>query len=119
MAPKKTGADEPVLGHLSHGEISALVGVAPFDNESGKHTGHRTIKGGRSRVRTALYMATLSAIRHNPAIRAYYVQLKTRGKLEKVAIVACMRKLLQILNAMVRDQRSWTSATPRPSAIAA
>jgi transposase len=107
------------LGHLSHGEIAALVGVAPFDNDSGKYTGHRTIKGGRSQVRTALYMATLSAMRHNPAIRAYYAQLKTGGKLEKVAIVACMRKLLHFLNAMVRKQRAWVSPATQLWSIAA
>jgi transposase len=112
-------AQLPELGHLSRGEITALVGVAPFDNDSGKHTGHRTIKGGRSQVRTALYMATLSAIRYNPTIKTFYAQLKTRGKLEKVAIVACMRKLLHILNAMVRDQRSWVSPATQPLAIAA
>ena len=112
-------AQLPELGHLSHGEIAALVGVAPFDNDSGKHMGHRTIKGGRGQVRTALYMATLSAIRCNPIIRAYYAQLKTRGKLKKVVIVACMRKFLHILNAMVRDQRPWVSPATQPLAIAA
>ncbi len=112
-------AQLPELGQLSHGEIAALVGVAPFDNDSGKHTGHRSIKGGRSHVRTALYMATLSAIRYNPVLRAYYARLRARGKLEKVAIVACMRKFLHILNAMARDQRAWAQAGTQPLSIAA
>jgi transposase len=100
-------AQVPELGRLSHKEIASLVGVAPFDNDSGKYAGRRTIKGGRAGVRTVLYMATLSAIRHNPVIRNYHGQLRQRGKLAKVAIVACMRKLLHILNAMMRDHQPW------------
>jgi transposase len=85
-------AQVPELGCLSHKEIASLVGVAPFDNDSGRYAGGRAIDGGRAGVRTVLYMATLSAIRHNPVIRSYHSQLRQRGKIAKVAIVACMRK---------------------------
>jgi transposase len=100
-------AQVPELGRLGHKEIASLVGVAPFDNDSGRYAGRRTIQGGRAGVRTVLYMATLSAIRHNPVIRSYHRQLRQRGKLAKVAIVACMRKLLHILNAIMRNQQPW------------
>jgi transposase len=100
-------AELPELGAYSHKQIAALVGVAPYSKDSGRQQGKREIKGGRSDVRSTLYLATLSAIRYNPVIRAHYEQLVARGKLCKVAIVACMRKLLVILNAMVRDMRLW------------
>ena len=100
-------AELPELGSYSHKQIAALVGVAPFNRDSGRYQGKRQIKGGRSGVRTTLYLATLSATRYNPVIRAHYQQLVGRGKLPKVAIVACMRKLLVILNAMIRDLRPW------------
>jgi transposase len=100
-------AELPELGAYSHKQIAALVGVAPYSKDSGRHQGQRQIKGGRTTVRGTLYLGTLSAIRHNPVIRAHYQQLIARGKLCKVAIVACMRKLLVILNAMVRDMRLW------------
>lgn len=103
-------ADLPELGHLSRRKISALVGVAPFANESGIMRGRRTVAGGRFDVRQTLYMATLSAVRFNPAIRAFYARLVASGKLKKVALVACMRKLLTILNAMVRDARPFELA---------
>jgi transposase len=100
-------AELPELGIYSHKQIASLVGVAPFSKDSGRHHGKRQIKGGRSDVRCVLYLGTLSAIRYNPLIRAHYQQLVDRGKLAKVAIVACMRKLLVILNAMLRDMRHW------------
>jgi transposase len=100
-------SDLPELGIYSHKQIASLAGVAPFSKDSGRSHGKRRIKGGRSGVRTVLYLGTLSAIRYNPVIRAHYQQLVDRGKLAKVAIVACMRKLLVILNAMIRDMRPW------------
>jgi transposase len=100
-------AELPELGSYSHKQIAALVGVAPYSKDSGRQHGKREIKGGRSGVRCTLYLATLSAVRFNPVIRAHYEQLLARGKLRKVAIVACMRKLLVILNAMVRDMICW------------
>jgi transposase len=98
----------PELGHLNRREISALVGVAPMANDSGTSRGRRRIHGGRFDVRNVLYMATLSARTYNPAIRAQYERLRAAGKLPKVALVACMRKLLTILNAMVRTNKPWT-----------
>ncbi len=95
----------PELGHMSRHAIASLVGVAPFDEDSGKRTGERHIKGGRQTVRDVLYMAALSAMRHNPPIKAFAQRLA--GKKPKVIIVACMRKLLVILNAMVRDGQDW------------
>lgn len=100
-------AELPELGRLGRREIAALVGVAPHAHESGKFKGRRMIWGGRARVRTMLYMASLSAVRHNPVLRACYQGLLDRGKARKLALVACMRKLLVILNAMLRDQRPW------------
>jgi len=97
----------PELGHLDRREIASLVGVAPFNRDSGKMRGRRAIYGGRGRIRTLLYMAATSAIRWNPVIRTFYEQLKERGKPHKVAMVACMRKMLTILNAMVRDGTAW------------
>jgi len=97
----------PELGKLDGKKISALVGVAPFNRDSGKSKGKRTIFGGRADVRAALYMAALSAIRHNPFIKTFYERLIHAGKLPKVAITACMRKLLVILNAMVKTNTPW------------
>lgn len=94
--------DLPELGSLNRHKIAALVGVAPFSRDSGTYRGRRTIWGGRAHVRSILYMATISAIRFNPLIKPLYERLIERGKVRKVAIVACMRKLLTILNAMVR-----------------
>lgn len=102
-------ADLPELGRYSRQKIAALVGIAPFNSDSGYKRGKRRIKGGRVAVRNVLYMATLSAARHNPVIRAYYQQLCQRGKEKKVALVACMRKFLTILNAMVRDNQVWNT----------
>lgn len=102
-------ADLPELGHLNRRQISALVGVAPFARDSGVMRGRRRIAGGRFEVRRTLYMAALVATRHNPSIRAFYQRLVRAGKVKKVALVACMRKLLTILNAMVRDQRCFAA----------
>lgn len=98
----------PELGKLAHGQISALIGVAPFNHDSGAMRGQRHIRGGRSDVRRVLYMATISAIRYNPDIKELYGRLRTKGKEAKVAIVACMRQLLMTLNSMLRDNRQWT-----------
>ena len=100
-------ADLSELGALSRRQISGLVGVAPFVQQSGKWRGKSYCSGGRAAVRTALYMATLSATRCNPVIRRFYERLIKQGKPFKVAMVACMRKLLTILNAMVRDNTPW------------
>ena len=100
-------AELPELGTLSEKQIARLVGVAPINHDSGKHQGKRMIQGGRTSVRCGLYMATLVATRHNPVIRNFYERLLDKGKLKKVALVACMRKLLVILNAMLRDNKPW------------
>jgi transposase len=104
-------ADLPELGRLDRKKIASLVGVAPYNNDSGYHRGKRRIKGGRPAVRTVLYMATLSASRYNPTIKAFYDHLLKLGKLKKVALVACMRKLLVIMNSMLRDQKAWHSSS--------
>ena len=100
-------AELPELGNLARREISALVGVCPFSRESGKHKGRRAIWGGRASVRAVLYMAALVASRHNPVIKAFYQKLLAAGKVKKVALVACMRKLLVILNAMIKNNTPW------------
>jgi transposase len=94
----------PELGRLTRQQVAKLVGVAPLNRDSGQSQGKRRIYGGRSEVRVALYMATLSAVRWEPLMRAHYQQLRARGKLAKVALVACMRKLLTIVNARRRDE---------------
>jgi transposase len=98
----------PELGTLSRQAVAALVGVAPFDDDSGKRSGARVIEGGRKSVRHALYMAALSATIHNPVVAAFAKRLS--GKKPKVILVACMRKLIVILNAMMRDKRDWDPA---------
>ncbi len=100
-------ADLPELGQLNRKQIAALVGVAPFNRDSGRLAGKRMIWGGRAAVRTTLYMATLSATRFNPVIRTFYERLVHAGKPPKVALTACMRKLLTILNAMMHSGQSW------------
>lgn len=97
----------PELGTLNRREITALVGVCPYNRDSGTMRGKRAIFGGRAAVRAVLYMATLSAVRSNPAIKAFYGRLRQAGKLPKVAVVACMRKLLTILNAMLKSMKPW------------
>jgi transposase len=106
----------PELGTLGRRPISKLAGVAPLADDSGKRTGKRRIWGGRAEVRTALYMATLSAMRYNPVIAPMYKRLLAAGKPKKVAMVACMRKLLTILNAMMRDGALWDGARHLPEA---
>lgn len=97
----------PELGQLNRKQIAALVGVAPFNRDSGMHRGQRTTGGGRAPVRSVLYMATVVAKTHNPVLKAFYDRLLEAGKPPKVALTACMRKLLTILNVMVRDQTQW------------
>ena len=94
----------PELGRLSRQQIAKLVGIAPMNRDSGQSQGKRRIRGGRAPVRVALYMATLSAVRWDPTLRAHYQQLRARGKVAKVALVACMRKLLTLVNARRRDE---------------
>jgi transposase len=101
----------PELGRLTGRQAAALAGLAPLNRDSGLRRGERSIWGGRARVRTALYMPALSAVRSNPVIGAQYRRLRAAGKPHKVAIVACMRKLLVLLNAIVRDGRPWQPAT--------
>jgi len=103
-------ADLPELGRLNRRQIAALVGVAPLNWDSGQQRGTRHIWGGRAPVRTALYMATLSAVRCNPVIRAFFERLSAAGKPRKVVLTACMRKLLVILNAMMQRRVSWQPA---------
>ena len=103
-------AQLPQLGRLNRREIAALVGVAPMSNDSGNRKGRRRVQGGRFEIRRVLYMATLTAARYNPVIRAFYERLKAAGKLPKVALVACMRKLLTMLNAMVRTGKPWDAS---------
>jgi len=100
-------AQLPELGSCDRKQIAALVGVAPFSHDSGKMRGRRFIRGGRPPIRSVLYMAALSAIRFNPVIRTFYNRLISSGKPFKVVLVACMRKLLSILNAMIRNQQAW------------
>lgn len=100
-------AELPELGQLNRQQIAALVGVAPFNKDSGPKHRKRRIFGGRAGVRRTLYMATLSATKHNPIIRAFYHSLLARGKEKKVALIACMRKLLVIINVMVRNGEPW------------
>jgi len=97
----------PELGTLNRKKIAALVGLAPFNRDSGQMRGKRTIWGGRARLRPPLYMATLAACRVNPAIRAFYLRLVAAGKSKKLALTACMRKLLIILNAILKEQQPW------------
>lgn len=99
------------LGNANKKEIAALCGVAPFNRDSGNVMGKRAIFGGRSRVRTALYMATISAIRCNPSIKKFYERLKQGGKKTKVALVACMHKLVIILNTMLKNKTAWVDNT--------
>ncbi len=101
----------PELGSLNRKQIAALVGVAPFNRDSGKFKGKRVVWGGRTHVRRALYMGTLVASRFNPVIKEFYNRLLEAGKSPKVALVACMRKLLTILNAMIKHQRAWQASS--------
>lgn len=104
----------PELGKLNRRQISALVGVCPYDRDSGSLRGKRAIWGGRSGVRAMLYMAMLSAVRYNPQIKLFYTNLVSRGKPKKVALTACIRKFITILNAMVRDRKEWSAEQQTP-----
>lgn len=99
----------PELGNIAKKKIAKLVGVAPINSDSGEHKGKRSIKGGRFPVRASLYMATLSATRHNPIIKAFYQKLISKGKPKKVALTACMHKLIHILNSMLNKMEVWKS----------
>jgi len=107
--------DVPELGQLNRKQIAALIGVAPLNRDSGTYRGRRAVWGGRARVRATLYMATLTAARYNPVIRAFYERLVAAGKPKKVALTACMRKLLTILNAMIARRTAWKP----PAAVSA
>ena len=100
-------AELPELGTITHKRLSSLVGVAPFNRDSGKIRGKREVWGGRAPVRATLYMGALVATRHNPTLKEFYERLLAAGKPKKVALVACMRKLLSILNAVMRDRANW------------
>lgn len=103
-------AELPELGRIDRRRLAALVGVAPVNRDSGAMRGHRAIAGGRTEIRNVLFMAALTATRNNPVIRALYARLRQRGRPAKAALVAAIRKLLSILNAILRDQRPWQSA---------
>ena len=104
---RKLVVELPELGQSDRRQITSLAGLAPINRDSGKMRGKRTIWDGRKNVRTALCMSTMCAIRHNPTIRDFYLRLRENGKLKMVALVACMRKLLTILNAILRDKTPW------------
>jgi transposase len=104
----------PELGSLDRRKIASLAGVAPFNRDSGLRTGRRSVWGGRAQVRSALYMSVITGIRCNGPIRSFYERLRRQGKPAKVALVACMRKLLTILNAMIRDRTPWQPQTAGP-----
>lgn len=107
-------ADLPELGTLDRKQIAALVGVAPLNRDSGTLHGTRTCWGGRAAVRAVLYMATVAATRCNPVIQTFYRRLCTAGKAKKVALTACMRKLLTILNALLKHKTRWQTAPTDP-----
>jgi transposase len=100
-------AEMPELGHLNRQQIAALAGLAPFNDDSGPRRGVRAIRGGRAVVRSTLYMAALCAVRHNPVVKTYYRRLREAGKRPKQALVACMRKLLVIMNTMLKTNQPW------------
>jgi transposase len=110
-------AELPELGTLTRQQIAALAGVAPFHRDSGQFRGRRSCWGGRARVRPALYLAALVGSRHNPVLRPFYQRLRAAGKPAKLALVACMRKLLVILNAMVRDRAPWDAQHAVPTTV--
>ena len=108
-------SDLPELGRLNRGEIAALAGVAPFNCDSGTLRGQRKIEGGRPRLRRVLYVATVSAVRCNPVLRPFYLRLRAAGKPPKVALVATMRKLLTMLNVMLKTRTAWRPPCPSPA----
>jgi transposase len=102
----------PELGHVSNQAVAALVGSAPYDDDSGEHKGERRIKGGRRKLRNLLYMPVMgAATQHNPVLKAYYLRLRARGKKAKIALIACMRKLIVILNTMLARNQKWNPPT--------
>jgi transposase len=105
----------PELGRLNRHEIAALVGVAPYPHDSGTMRGRRTVWGGRAHLRATLYMGTLVGVRYNPVLRSLYRRLLLRGKAKKLALVACMRKLITILNAMLKHRTHWSAPCPAPA----
>lgn len=105
----------PELGRLNRHEIAALVGIAPYPHDSGTLRGRRTVWGGRAHLRAALYMSTLVGVRYNPVLRSLYRRLLQRGKAKKLALVACMRKLITILNAMLKHRTHWSVPCPIPA----
>ena len=107
-------AELPELGTLGRKQIAALVGVAPFSRDGGPHRGKRAVWGGRARVRAALYMGALVASRWNPVIRDFYQRLQAAGKPKKLALTACMRKLLVILNCLVKTGEHWNPEVRTP-----
>jgi transposase len=107
-------AELPELGSLNRKQVAALVGVAPFNNDSGQSKGRRRIWGGRSHLRALLYMSVVSGLRCNETIRRFYWHLLAAGKPKKVALVACMRKLVVILNSMLKREQMWRSAVDIP-----
>jgi transposase len=100
----------PELGALTNRQVGAITGLAPYNRDSGSMKGKRRIKGGRAPIRTVLYMAMMSAIQHNPIMKKFYQRLVAEGKHKKVALTACMRKMMTILNAMIRDGKAWQTA---------
>jgi transposase len=104
----------PELGVLNRKQIAALVGVAPFNRDSGEQRGQRCVWGGRAQVRRVLYMAAVAAIRANPVIKDFYARLRQRGLHPKAALTGCMRKLVVILNAMLRSKTCWRTPTQSP-----
>lgn len=107
-------AQLPELGTLSNKQISGLVGVCPYSRDSGSMRGRRTIWGGRASVRAALYMAALVGSRYNPVLKLFYQHLIAAGKPKKAALVACMRKLLTILNSMIKHDQPWRHQVEKP-----
>lgn len=99
----------PELGHLTNRQISSLCGLAPFNRDSGTMKGRRRIRGGRAPIRTVLYMAMMSAIQHNSIMKRFYTKLVAQGKHKKVALTACMRKMVTILNTMVKSDSEWVA----------
>ena len=110
VASRTLIAEMPELGRLDRREAAALIGVAPLSRDSGAMRGHRAIAGGRASVRSVLFMATLSAVRWNPVLKAHHQQLVARGRPKKVALVACLRRLLGIPNAIIRAHQPWRAA---------
>jgi transposase len=100
----------PELGSLTNRQVGALCGLAPYNRDGGKMAGKRRIKGGRAPIRTVLYMAMMCCVRYNPVMKKFYSRLVDQGKHKKVALTACMRKMMTFLNAMVRDGKAWQEA---------